>query len=76
MIDKNIHEKYLHDVAFKTVVNSLEHFLNQYEMTPSELRQAVMYACCRHEERTIRPFFVPKTTWYLTDKKDFDKENS
>lgn len=76
MINDKVHEKYLNDVTFRMIVDHLQAFLAQYEMTPMELRQAVMYACCLHEARNIQPVFYPKTSWHVMDKNDFDKENS
>lgn len=74
-MNSQAHEKYLHDPIFHNLVDALQSVIAANELTPSEVRQAVMYACCLHEERTIRPFLVPKTSWFVMDKKEFDREN-
>lgn len=68
-------EKYINDPVFHTVVDALHAFLDQHELTPMELRQAVMYACYLKEIRSVTPMFIPKTQWHVKDRSDFDEEN-
>lgn len=75
MIKDTTYEKYSSDPAFRTIVDALQSVIASYELTPSELRQAVMYACYLHEMRTVRPVFIPKTQWFVMDKNDLEKES-
>lgn len=44
-------EKYFHDPTYRQLVDMLENFIHQAQFTPSELREASMFACIRYEMR-------------------------
>ena len=46
---KTPNEKYENDPAYRQLVDMLEEFIVQAEFTPSEIREACMLACIRHE---------------------------
>jgi hypothetical protein len=47
--------RYLNDPAFRHVVDCLQAMILNLELTPSEIREAAMYACCRIEMRRPSP---------------------
>lgn len=53
-----VEERYLRDAKFHHLVVMLEQFLQAYELSPTELREAVMLAVTRNEMRICRPAFV------------------
>ena len=56
---KNPNEKYENDPAYRQLVDMLMALIHQAEFTPSEIREACMLACIRHEHyRRIRPVVV------------------
>ena len=57
---KTPQEKYMNDPEYHTLVNNLEVFIERAHFTPSELREAVVFACIRHEMRTYRPIVIDK----------------
>ena len=46
---KTPNEKYENDPAYRHVVDVMTELINQAEFTPSEIREACMLACIRHE---------------------------
>ena len=56
---KNPNEKYENDHNYRRLVDMLEALIHQAEFTPSEIREACMLACIRHEHyRRIRPVII------------------
>ncbi len=53
-----IESRYHRDAHFKVIVDVLESALRKYELSPTELREAVMLAVTRNEMRVCRPAFV------------------
>ena len=52
-------EKYANDNNYRRLVDMLEALIVQAEFTPSEIREACMLACIRHEHyRRIRPVVI------------------
>ena len=46
---KTPNEKYENDPSYRHVVDMMTELINQAEFTPSEIREACMLACIRHE---------------------------
>ena len=56
---KNPNEKYENDNNYRHLVDMLTALIHQAEFTPSEIREACMLACIRHEHyRRIRPVVI------------------
>ena len=56
---KNPNEKYENDHSYRQLVDMLTALIHQAEFTPSEIREACMLACIRHEHyRRIRPVVI------------------
>ena len=56
---KTPEEKYANDNNYRRLVDMLEALIIQAEFTPSEIREACMLACIRHEHyRRIRPVVI------------------
>ena len=52
-------EKYENDNNYRQLVDMLTALIHQAEFTPSEIREACMLACIRHEHyRRIRPVVI------------------
>lgn len=52
-------EKYLNDADYHALVTMLEGFIHRAQFTPSELREAAVYACIRYESGRVKPMFIP-----------------
>jgi hypothetical protein len=53
---KTPEEKYLHDPMFHTLVDKLEALIHEAQFTPSEMREAAIFACIRYElHRSFHP---------------------
>ena len=52
---ERVRDRYDHDAEFRIVVDTLMGIILKLEMTPSEVREAAMFACIRVEERFPRP---------------------
>ena len=54
---KTPEQKYMHDVEYRILVDLLENFISRNQYTPSEIREAAMFACIKYEmnqpQRTI-----------------------
>jgi len=48
---KTPREKYDNDPEYHNIVNLIESFIERAKFTPSELREAAIYACIRYEIR-------------------------
>lgn len=46
-------QRFRRDPTFYHVVRSLENLVERCELTPSEIREAAVLACTRHEQRRI-----------------------
>ena len=56
---KSPNEKYENDNNYRQLVDMLTALIHQAEFTPSEIREACMLACIRHEHyRRIRPVVI------------------
>ena len=56
---KTPNEKYENDQSYRQLVDMLTALIHQAEFTPSEIREACMLACIRHERyRRIRPVVI------------------
>ena len=53
-------QRYLQDVAFKQLVDMLEHFIIKADYSPTELREAAMLAAIHYEYHTVRQRFIFK----------------
>ena len=50
-----VHDRYMNDPVFRSLVDMMEVFLTEHsEVTPSELREAVILAATNIEMRTLR----------------------
>lgn len=52
-------ERYKHDVVFNRVVDQMRVMLRMYQITPSELREAVILASTMHMNENISPLYTP-----------------
>jgi len=52
---KTPEEKYLNDPSYKMLVDTLLHQIIQAHFTPSEIREAAVYAAIRYEQIRIKP---------------------
>ena len=52
-------EKYRHDPHYHALVNMMESFIEKAEFTPSELREAALYAAIRVDLRRASPPIFP-----------------
>jgi hypothetical protein len=58
---KTPQEKYQNDSKYRRLVDAIEGLIHQAEFTPSEAREAAMFACILYEERKQpRSMFIPK----------------
>lgn len=53
-------EAYLNDPMFHNLVDAMIVAIDRLEFTPSEVRQAAIYACYRHEARSSKPLMITK----------------
>ena len=51
--------RYRNDTQFHALVNAMYAHIAQGLFTPTEIRQAAIYASIMHERNTIREIFVP-----------------
>ncbi len=55
---KTPEEKYFNDPQYRQLVDMIEALIYEARFTPSEIREAAMYACIRYEMRSWpRPRF-------------------
>jgi hypothetical protein len=52
---KYLDDRHHRDPLFASVVKNLENLIENLQLTPSEVREAAIYACMRVEMRTTRP---------------------
>lgn len=56
-------DRYQSDAVFHRLVDFISHMLEENAMrqwTPTELREAVMFACAKYEYRHVRPIVLAK----------------
>jgi hypothetical protein len=53
-------EAYQYDPTFRRVVELMQAYLSEYEITPAELRQAAILAATMHADRCIKPLYIAK----------------
>lgn len=53
-------DRYNNDPAYRTLVDYMVHMIHQLQFTPSELRDAAMFAAIRFEQRNTRPIYVDR----------------
>jgi hypothetical protein len=58
MYESNIEAHYRYDGTFRRVVDSMRSLLSMYHITPSELREAAIFAATMHMNENIRPLYV------------------
>lgn len=51
MTFESVQRRYENDIDFHAMVDALEAAIEHLQLTPSELREAAMYAAIRHERR-------------------------
>lgn len=51
-------ERYLRDPIFHMMVDTMYGFIERTEMTPTEVREAVILACLMFEERRMRKYII------------------
>lgn len=51
---RSMSDRYDRDPVFHAMVNALEDMIEKLEMTPTEVREAAMYAVIRFEYRHLR----------------------
>lgn len=47
----SVQRRYENDINFHAMVDAMEAAIEQLQLTPSEMREAAMYAATRHEQR-------------------------
>ena len=59
---KTPQEKYLNDINYKNLVDTMHSFISKAEFTPSELREAAILASIHYESLNIRryTYMVPR----------------
>lgn len=51
---KTPRDRYLNDPEYHQLVDMLEHFVETARFSPSELREAAVFACINYEMRHVR----------------------
>jgi hypothetical protein len=54
----SVDQRYQNDAEFRQLVDMMLSFMHQARFTPSELREAVIFAACLFEYRHIRPIVI------------------
>jgi hypothetical protein len=52
-------DRYKDDPVFRQLVDVIQMVLHDAVMTPTEVREAAVLACCQYEMLTIRPMLIP-----------------
>ena len=55
---QSVDVRYRNDAEFRQLVDLLQSFLIRSQFTPSELREACMFAACLYEYTHVRPFVM------------------
>lgn len=50
--------RYRNDPMFRRIVDSIRSVLHEHYLTPTEVREAAVFACCLHERDHINPSVV------------------
>ena len=53
-------ERYMRDPEFKNLVDTIYHFMETLQLTPTEIREAVGLAAVKFESLNIRPILLSK----------------
>ena len=51
--------RYDRDPQFRTLVDMLEHLIDNAKMTPTEVREAAILATIHYEQRRIKSYIIP-----------------
>lgn len=54
---KTAEDRYLSDPQFHALVDAMYHHIETLNLTPSEMREAAMYACILFEQRHVKNYF-------------------
>lgn len=57
---RTIEDRYRNDGAFYSLVKNMEMMIENLHFTPSEVREAAVYACLMVETRNPRPMNISK----------------
>jgi len=68
---KTPYEKYCHDPLFRRLVDMLESYIHECQYTPSELREAAVYASIQYEMNRCRQHTIHKSE---LEEKELPKE--
>lgn len=68
-------ERYLHDPVFHQLVDTMYHYMTQLELTPYEMREAVMLAAVKFESTHIRPLMISNGEIAAWNKKMYGYED-
>lgn len=60
---KTPRDKYMNDPEYHQLVDTLEHFIERAQFTPSELREAAILACINYEMRHVREQTIDPRTF-------------
>ncbi len=55
---RSVAERYRDDRAFRALVDQLLSVIHEAKYTPTEIREAAMFAQIMYEERTMRPIIL------------------
>ena len=55
---KTPEEKYNNDLIYHDLVNMIYAMIDKADLSPSEIREAAMYACIQYELRHTRPIHI------------------
>jgi len=64
---KTPEEKYLNDLEYRHLVNTVEALIHEAKFTPSEIREACMLGCIHYEQHRIRKYFIDEATGQAID---------
>lgn len=69
-------EKYMNDNEYHQLVNLLESFIHRAQFTPSELREACVFACIRYESHKLSNPINSKVAKALQTLNDFSTKET
>ena len=58
--------RYSHDPAFRQLVDTMHHFIQKAEFTPTEMREAALLACIHYESYQVRRIYLDKDQFNLS----------
>jgi hypothetical protein len=69
-------EKYKNDIHYRSLVDHMVNMIHQAQFTPSEIREAAIFACIKYEESKVRTTMVLETpSGVMTALKTLEKYN-